>query len=254
MNIAGIAEFFDRVLDLNKFAADPSNNGLQVCGNAQAECRKIAFAVDASLASIEQAAANNADMLVVHHGLSWGGEPRRWNGMTGKRFAALFENHLALYAVHLPLDAHNVYGNNAVLCDLMELQQKQEFFAYHGMNIGWIGERGKIGVEALAGKASLNRPYKLYPAPGGAQMVQKIAVVSGGGGMDGLEAAIAAGADVLVTGEFEHSMYHLVQESKTHVIALGHYYSEVHGVQSLRKLIEKEFALPTVFLDIPTGL
>ena len=85
-------------------------------------------------------------------------------------------------------------------------------------------------------------------------MVQKIAVVSGGGGMDGLEAAIAAGADVLVTGEFEHSMYHLVQESKTHVIALGHYYSEVHGVQSLRKLIEKEFALPTVFLDIPTGL
>ena len=254
MNIAEVADFFNKTLELDDFSHDPSNNGLQVCGNDQQSCNKIAFAVDASLASIEQAAAAGADMLLVHHGLSWGGEPRRWNGMTGKRFAKLFENHLALYAVHLPLDAHNLYGNNAVLCDLMKLQQRQKFFAYHGMEIGWIGECAEIAPETLAAMAANGKPFKLYSAPQGAEKVRKVAVISGGGGMDGLEAAIDAGADILVTGEFDHTMYHVVQENPVHVIALGHYFSEVHGVQSLQKLATEKLNIDTCFLDIPTGL
>ena len=59
---------------------------------------------------------------------------------------------------------------------------------------------------------------------------------------------------MLVTGEFDHTMYHVVQENPIHVAALGHYNSEVHGVQSLQKLLAGKFALGTVFLDIPTGL
>ena len=254
MNIAEVADFFNKTLELDDFSHDPSNNGLQVCGNDQQSCNKIAFAVDASLASIEQAAAAGADMLLVHHGLSWGGEPRRWTGMTGKRLGSMFKNNLSLYAMHLPLDAHALYGNNAALSDLMELADRRMFFPYHGMDIGIVGTCQDIELESLAAKASLNLPHNIYRSPVKSGTVSKVAVVSGGGGLDGLEYALDAGADVLVTGEFDHTMYHVVQENPIHVIALGHYYSEVHGVKNLQRLAAEKLALETVFLDVPTGL
>ena len=254
MNIACVCKYFDQLLKLDEFAADPSNNGLQLCFDAQKECRKIAFAVDAALATVQQASAAGADLLVVHHGLSWGGEPRRWSGMTGRRLGEMFKNDLSLYAVHLPLDAHNIYGNNAVLADLMQLREQEMFFPYHGMNIGILGACRSIELEELAGKSAAGKGYKLYTSPGKNSIVSKVAVISGGGGLDGLECAIAAGADVLITGEFDHTMYHVVQENPVHVVALGHYNSEVHGVQSLQKLAAEELGLDTVFLDVPTGL
>ena len=254
MQVKAIADFLNDILKINDFAPDPSNNGLQVCGDEMRECNKIAFAVDASLASIEQAVQNKADLLVVHHGLSWGGGIRRWQGTTGKRFAEMFKNDLALYAMHLPLDAHEIYGNNAVLADLMQLENRRMFFAYHGMQIGIMGETAPKSAGEIAQMAAAGKDFALYRSPLKNDEVKCIAVISGGGGLDGLECAIECGADMLVTGEFDHTMYHVVQENPIHVAALGHYNSEVHGVQSLQKLLQSKFALETVFLDIPTGL
>ena len=166
----------------------------------------------------------------------------------------MFKNNLALYAMHLPLDAHKVYGNNAVLADLMQLENRQMFFAYHGMQIGIMGESTPRTAGEIAQMAASGKEFALYQSPLKSDEVKRIAVISGGGGLDGLECAIECGADMLVTGEFDHTMYHVVRENKIHVAALGHYNSEVHGVQSLQKLLQSKFALETVFLDIPTGL
>lgn len=254
MNISEVARYYNDLLCINDFAADPSNNGLQVCGNENKPCRKAAFAVDASLASIEQALKANADILIVHHGLSWGGGIRRWNGTVGKRFAAMFQGDLSLYAMHLPLDAHHIHGNNARLADLVGLTEREMFFPYHGMNIGFIGKVSPADADLVAAAAANGKEFKLYSSPLKSGKVEKIAIVSGGGGMDGLECAIECGADMLITGEFDHTMYHIVQENPIHVAALGHYNSEVHGVQSLQAVAEKELDLETVFIDIPTGL
>ncbi len=255
MNVTEVAEYYNRILCSNDFAADPSNNGLQVCGNEEKICKKIAFAVDVSLSSITMAAEQHANMLIVHHGLSWGGEPRRFCGSTGQRMAMLMKNELALYAMHLPLDAHTVYGNNAQLAELMQLQQRKMFFAYHGMNIGIIGQAAvPLSLETLGAMAGNGQSFRCFESPLREKMVRKVAVISGGGGLDGLEAAIAEQCDVLVTGEFDHTMYHVVQENKIHVIALGHYNSEVHGVKNLQKLAAEELNMETLFLDIPTGL
>ena len=254
MQVKAIADFLNDILKINDFAPDPSNNGLQVCGDEMRECNKIAFAVDASLASIEQAVNAQADILIVHHGLSWGGGIRRWNGVDGKRFGTMFKNDLSLYAMHLPLDAHSVYGNNACLADLVKLEKREMFFPYHGMNIGVIGWVDECSAGAAAMAAAMGKEFKLYMSPLKVDKVRKIAVISGGGGLDGLECAIEAGADMLITGEFDHTMYHIVQENKIHVAALGHYNSEVHGVQSLQKLAADKLGLETLFIDIPTGL
>ena len=254
MTVAEVVRYYNDLLKISDFAADPSNNGLQVSNCEEKVCRKAAFAVDASLASIEQAVEAQADILIVHHGLSWGGGIRRWNGVDGRRFAAMFKNDLSLYAMHLPLDAHNIYGNNACLADLVKLENREMFFPYHGMDIGVIGTVAECSASAAAAAAAVGKEFKLYMSPLKDDKVRKIAVISGGGGFDGLESAIEAGADMLITGEFDHTMYHIVQENKIHVAALGHYNSEVHGVQSLQKLAAEKLGLETLFIDIPTGL
>ena len=84
--------------------------------------------------------------------------------------------------------------------------------------------------------------------------VSRIAVVSGGGGMDALEQAAAAGADLLITGELTHVMFHCARELGVKVLAFGHYATETVGPQALMRHVGGKFPLELTFLDFPTGL
>ena len=112
MKLKQFVETMSEILEIGNFTgADSSQNGLQV-GDFNAEIHKIAFAVDASLATIKAASEQGADVLFVHHGMFW----NRSLTITGRhynRVKALFDNNLALFACHLPLDAHMELGNNA---------------------------------------------------------------------------------------------------------------------------------------------
>src|SRR5919205_2808568 len=85
-------------------------NGIQV--DTDAEIVKVAAAVDARERTIRGAADAGANLLLVHHGLFWGGL-RPLRGAHLRRVQALLASRLALYASHLPLDAHPELGNNA---------------------------------------------------------------------------------------------------------------------------------------------
>ena len=113
MFLSDIVKKLNEKLKLSSFTGDISNNGLQVEGKG--EVKKIIFAVDASLELFEIAKERKADFIFVHHGISWGSEPRRITGSVAKRLKVLLENNISLYAAHLPLDAHEELGNNANL-------------------------------------------------------------------------------------------------------------------------------------------
>jgi putative NIF3 family GTP cyclohydrolase 1 type 2 len=118
--------FFRGLLDIEGFKdTDSSLNGLQV-DNDGLEFKKIAFAVDSGLEVFKRAAESGAGMLFVHHGLFWG-EPLALTGGHRERIKFLFDNHLALYAVHLPLDQHPSLGNNAALAGLLGLMNLEPF-------------------------------------------------------------------------------------------------------------------------------
>ena len=87
------------------------------------------------------------------------------------------------------------------------------------------------------------------------KLCRKAAVVSGGGGIDSIYAALDAQCDVLITGEMEHIMHHAALECGVAVIALGHYASETTGPRALMAHVQKNFPqLETVFAESPTGL
>ncbi|HLD76300.1 MAG TPA: Nif3-like dinuclear metal center hexameric protein, partial [Candidatus Norongarragalinales archaeon] len=99
---------------------DGSKNGLQVKGKPTVG--NVAVACDAALETIKKAADAKADLLIVHHGLFWKHQDPRTVRVTFERVDAAQKASLSIYAMHLPLDAHPVLGNNAVLARMLGIK------------------------------------------------------------------------------------------------------------------------------------
>ncbi|MDR3139933.1 MAG: Nif3-like dinuclear metal center hexameric protein [Treponema sp.] len=253
MTTGDLDAFFRNLLDIEGFSAmDPSLNGLQA-DNDGGEVKKVAFAVDACLETFERAASCGAGMLFVHHGLFWGA-PLRIKGGHRSRLQFLLGHNLALYAVHLPLDQHPQWGNNAALAELLGLENPEPFGLYHGRKIGYKGTFSPpVSIEEAAKRIGFmgRLPLGVYPFGKGENHTG--AVVSGGAAEESLQ-AIEEGIDLYVTGETSHSVYHHALEGRLNMIAGGHYSTEVWGVRRIMEQCACQLNLDTEFIDVPTGL
>ncbi len=247
-----LTRYLDEFLGLDKFPHDPSNNGLQLEGNE--EVNKIVGGVDACLALAEKAAEKKADFIFVHHGMSWGDEPRRFTGVAGREMAFLFRNNISLYGCHLPLDAHPECGNNIILARMAELKDIRFTMRYHGTDIGVTGELPEtVSAEKLwkIMGGMLNSRGILHGDPD--KKVRRVTMVSGGGGMEALRDAGLQNSQMLITGEMTHTMYHPALEANIAVAAYGHYATETIGVRSVLAHLREKFGIETEFIDLPTG-
>ncbi len=250
MNRDELVAFLDEYLQISAYP-DKSSNGLQVEGKEEAE--RIAFAVDTTLRTIERAVKGKADMLIVHHGMIWGG----LNYITGinyKRLKALIESGINLYVAHLPLDAHPEVGNNVELLRLLGLEPKGPFGEYRGLSIGFYGEFERpepIEKVAQIIAEKLDTTVKTYEF--GKRKIKTVGAVSGAGAF-ALEEAYRKGIDLLVTGEFGHADYLTAVDLPQSVLVAGHYKTETLGVKALMKLLKERFGLDVFFIDEPTGL
>lgn len=253
MTTSELDRWFVRLLKPELYeASDPSRNGLQV-DNDGSDITRVAFAVDACLETIERAALAGAGMLFVHHGLFWR-EPERVTGNHYRRLKTLFGANMALYASHLPLDAHPENGNNSGIAIRIGLENLKPFGEWHGCHIGFSGEFAK--PMSLDGVLSLLFPDGKKPAhilPFGPSEIRTVGIVSGGAS-DEVHQAIAQGLDLYITGEIEHEAYHPALENRISVIAGGHYQTETIGVRLVAERLGLETGLDTVFIDVPTGL
>lgn len=249
MLLSDFDRFVRTTLDVAGFAHDAAINGLQVARSAP-ELRTVAFAVDASLESFRRACEAGAELLFVHHGLLWGAQaPLR--GTLYERVRFLVERDLALYAVHLPLDAHPEVGNNIGLARRLGLAAVEPFGLYHGMRIGFKGRLEQ--PQPLERLAALISPRPLSLLPFGPAEVRSVGIVSGGD-PHAVSQAIDEGLDLFVTGDASHEIYHEALEAGINVVCGGHYATETWGVVQMSELVHRTTDLQTVVLDIPTGL
>ncbi|MFD1563175.1 Nif3-like dinuclear metal center hexameric protein [Haloarchaeobius amylolyticus] len=255
MQLSSIVDRLDKELRTADYAdLDASANGLQV-GPDDAEIERVAFAVDGVRETFEEAIAADADLLVVHHGLSWGGIDRI-TGRTYDRLAPLLEHDLALYVSHLPLDGHQELGNAAGVADVLDLEDRTPFGE---LGPEYIGQRGTAAdpysPDELRERLAADLDTGGRPVPVldfGPDEIEDVAIVTGSG-VDWLDEAAAADADALVTGEGKGKVYHEAKEAGIHVFLAGHYATETFGVRSLQALVE-DWGLETTYLDVPTGL
>ena len=250
MNRYELVSFLDEYLNISAFP-DKSSNGLQVEGKE--EVGRIAFAVDTTLKTIERAAKGKADMLIVHHGMIWGGLGYI-TGMHYRRLKALIENELNLYAAHLPLDAHPEVGNNIQLLRLLGLEPKEPFGEYKGLSIGFIGEFEKSEpIEKIAQLMAERLDATVRTYEFGKRNIKTVGAISGAGTF-ALEEAYRKGVNLLITGEFTHTDYLTALDLGMSVAVAGHYKTETLGIKALMEILKEKFGLDVFFIDEPTGL
>jgi len=238
--------FLDRTLDTAAFR-DVSHNGLQLANDGS--LTRVVTGVDASLRLLKEAAGRGADCVVCHHGLSWGESLARITGLNHRLVSFAIEHNIAVYASHLPLDAHPRYGNNAQLCKALGFSGLTPALTYHGQTIGFTASAPRpMPFDAFCDRVRT----VVTPAPRvlafGAARVRKIAVVSGGAA-DMADQAAALGADVYLTGEPSLQGYNLAEHLGLNVVFAGHYATETFGVRALAGLIAKRLDVPAEFVD-----
>jgi dinuclear metal center YbgI/SA1388 family protein len=238
-----IVEYAHELLDLDAYP-DYGPMGMQVAGAA--EVRRIACAVSASRELFERAAAGGAELVLVHHGLFWNTDARSVDEPMKGRLKALLDADLTLAAYHLALDAHPELGNNALLARALGVAVEGPFAT--------IGVGGRLdsptSIDAFAERvqAVLERQPLVFAH--GPAAVERVAIVSGGGGGSLVDAA-RQGYDVFLTGEPQEPSLHRARELGIHFVAGGHYATERLGVQALAAHLAERFALEWEFIDLP---
>lgn len=224
-------------------------NGLQVEGPAQVA--RVAVAVDASEEVIRGAAAAEAQLLLVHHGLFWDPE-RRVTGRRFRKLQALLAGGIGLYSSHLPLDRHPDVGNAALFLRRLGLDPARPFGIWKDLPVGWAADV-EISLDALAARTTEIVQGGVRVIRGGPRSLSRVAVVTGAGASF-LEEAAREGVDALITGEAPHNAYQDARELGVNLVLAGHYRTETLGVKAVAERLEQEFGLPWVFLDDPSGL
>lgn len=230
---------------------DISINGVQV-DSEDRELKRAAFSVDASLSAIKKAVEWKADILVVHHGLFWG----RCETITGdhyKRISELIRGNLMLYGVHLPLDANEKYGNNAVMADVLNLENRVGFGDWKGKEIGTRGElKEAMTLKEISDSLGFDWNRVRIVNPHNKERFSSLAIVSGSGSGE-IEEGIESGVELFVTGEIKHEVYWKAYEGGLSIIAGGHYRTETFGVKALMEMT-RSLGVDTLFIDEDTGL
>lgn len=225
-------------------------NGLQV-ENASGQVSKVAMAVDACEFTIASAAREGADLLVTHHGLAWGAAYPMTDGRF-RKIRTLIESGIAVYAMHLPLDAHPEIGNNALLAKSLGVELTEPFLDFNGSPIGLRG-RVSVGRDELVARLESAVGGPVVVAPGGPESVRSLGIVTGGAGSE-VGRAAAEGVDTFISGEAPHWAYTLAEECGVNLLLGGHYATETFGVRALGERVAEHFSVPSVFIDHPTGL
>lgn len=242
-----LVKYLDEFLQCSRFK-DYCPNGLQVEGHEAV--KKICTAVTATQEVIDKAAALNADVLLVHHGFFFRGEPEIITGIKFKRIKALILSGINLIAYHLPLDAHPTLGNNARLCQILGIDNWQVHEAFGHDGLLWSGSLSKpITVKELSEHLTTSLKQKPLLVPAEDRMIKKIAWCTGGA-PDLLIRAHELGADAYVTGEISERHWHQAKELNIHFLAAGHHATERYGVMALGEHLAALFDLDHQYLEI----
>ncbi|PJG43928.1 metal-binding protein [Acinetobacter tandoii] len=227
---------------------DYAPNGLQIEGKA--EVKKILCAVTASQDAIDAAIAQQADLLLVHHGYFWKGEPYPITGMRGKRIKALIQHDISLVAYHLPLDSHPTLGNNAAIADILELEIFEALDASERHPIGNIGYlKQALSPDAFKAMLTERLGFDTIHLPAHKVSIQKVGFCTGAA-QDFISKAAEQNCDAYISGEVSERTYYEAKELDVHYYACGHHATERYGVQRLGKAISEQFNLEYSYFEL----
>ncbi len=238
-------EIIDKLeaLSPTEFAEEWDNIGL-LAGRRDKEVRTVYIALDATDAVIGEAVRLGADLLLTHHPLIFKKMSRvNTDDFIGRRVCELIRNDISYYAMHTNFD---VMGMADAAADELSLKDRRVLDVTYEDDIskegcGRVGElKDSMRVEALAGlvKEKFHVPnvrvFGDLDSP-----VRTVAVMPGSGG-GFIQDALAAGADVMITGDVGHHEGIDAVAQGLAVIDAGHYGIEKLFISYMEEFMKRE--------------
>ena len=224
-------------------------NGVQVENSGTV--KKIAAAVDVSTRTLQEVAKCGANFLIVHHGMFWPGL-RPVTKALRRQVKFAFENDIAIYSAHLPLDLHPEVGNNVVVMRALGFEKSEPFFEEKG---SLLGRRASVDIalDELVGRLEKTVAGSVKTIAFGPKTVRCLGVITGAAGSE-IEQVAGDGIDTFITGEAPHWAAIAAAEMGLNLLLAGHYATETFGVKALAAHLAGKFRLDWQFIDLPTGL
>ena len=166
---------------------------------------------------------------------------RRIAGSEYEVVRAAIRANIALYAVHLPLDASERHGNNWELARHLALEGVRPAFSYHGNVIGVVG------------RASASGAFRVGETDVALEAGTLVGVCSGGAGEFAVEAK-ALGCGLYLTGEASWGDVIAAQNVGMRMVCAGHYETETFGVAALARAAARDLGLETQLIDSRLGV
>jgi len=255
-SLSAIVEFLDaelRTREVPDYAG--ALNGLQVQNSGTVT--HVGAAVDCSTRAVRAAAQLGVDLLLVHHGMFWGGATAIV-GAAYDRTRLVIEKDMAVYSSHIPLDLHPAWGNNVLLAQELGLKPTGGFAMMRGVAVGVSGEAdlptSELRDRAMKFSARFSGTAVCTPFPEG-QRTRRWGMCSGAGASsETLTEAMDLGLDTLIVGEGPHHTAVQAADNGLTIIYLGHYATETLGVVALGAELARRFGIQSSFIEAPTGL
>ena len=221
------------------------NVGLMV-GNKNKEVKKILLALDCTKSVIEEAKANNVDMIITHHPLLFR-KPSKivYDDLQGYKIIELIKNDISLYSSHTNLDSVGGGINEEIINILgfknSEIMESSNIKSYENSGIGRIVKLdSEINIEDLIKNVKEKLNIKNLKVAIGKKTVSKIAIINGSG-ESYFSLALKLGADCIITGD---TTYHFVSDYKEmgiSVLDAGHFGTEWIVFLKVMEKLKREF-------------
>lgn len=243
-----------------RLAESWDNVGLLV-GDRRAATSRIMTCLTITPNVVDEAIAEQADLIVAHHPLPFKALQRiTSDSVTGHMLLRLIRSGTAIYSAHTAFDSA-IDGINQMWANLLKLQSVEPLVVTDDVTASELAAGGS-GIEGAGRVGRLEQPTTLGELIQRAstavlataarrvgkadQMVNKVALACGSGGSF-LAAAKRRGCDAMITGE---ATFHTCLEAQSLGVGLGllgHYWSERFAMERLSQTLSKEFADLTIW-------
>ena len=232
------------------------NAGLQV-GDVDRQATGVLLCLDVVESIIDEACALNCNLIISHHPVIF--NPLK--SLTGKNYIErciikAIQKGIVIYSAHTNLD-NAIGGINCKIAEKTGLQNIRILSLLPNPVSNVLGQGGAGVIGELASSMreqtflkqlkDIFRLDTLKHSPLRNKEVKKIAVC-GGSGSFLIQDAIAAGADVFMTGEAKYNDYYNVEKNIL-LVVIGHYESEVCAKEIFFEIITKKFPDIAVYVS-----
>ena len=224
-------------------ALDFDNVGL-LAGRAEKEVERVYIALDATDAVIDRAAEAGADMLITHHPLIFSPLKKITDeDFISRRIVKLIQNDISYYAMHTNYDVLGMAELSEKILGIQDTEVLDVTMEKEGKPEG-IGRVGKLEKPMTLEECCVYVKHKLNLGSlkvfGDMSAEVSRLAISPGSGKTAVPAALAKGADVLVTGDIGHHDGLDAVEQGLAIIDAGHYGTEYIFIDDMKRFLEEK--------------